>query len=74
MRAVTPTIIENEDDRNDSELRINDPLLVKYFSMYMMTDSRKLMKSLIDYSKKSDYPLLLIYGEKTILLIKKGAI
>lgn len=70
--AGDPTIIENEEDRKESEQRINDPLLVKYFSMYMMTESRKIMGSMIDYSKTANYPLLLIYGEKDNIVDKKG--
>jgi alpha-beta hydrolase superfamily lysophospholipase len=70
--AGDPTMIENEEDRKDSELRINDPLLVKYFSMYVMTESRKLMKSMIAYSKMANYPLLLIYGDKDRIVDKKG--
>jgi alpha-beta hydrolase superfamily lysophospholipase len=70
--AGDPTLIENEEDRKESEQRINDPLLVKYFSMYMMTESRKLMKSMIYHSKTADYPLLLIYGENDNIVDKKG--
>jgi alpha-beta hydrolase superfamily lysophospholipase len=70
--AGDPSLIENEEDRKESELRINDPLLVKYFSMYMMMESRKLMKSMIDNSKIANYPLLLIYGEKDNIINKKG--
>jgi len=70
--AGDPTQIENEEERKESELRINDPLLVKYFSMYMMTGSKKIMDSMIDYSKTANYPLLLIYGEKDNIVDKKG--
>jgi alpha-beta hydrolase superfamily lysophospholipase len=70
--AGDPSMIENEDDRKDSESKINDPLLVKYFSMYMMTQSRKLMNSMIKYSQTANYPLLLIYGEKDSIAEKKG--
>lgn len=70
--AGDPTIIENEEDRKDSKLRVNDPLLVKYFSMYMMIESRKIMNSMLNYSKMANYPLLLIYGEKDNIVDKKG--
>jgi alpha-beta hydrolase superfamily lysophospholipase len=70
--AGDPSLIENEEDRKESESRINDPLLVKYFSMYMMVQSRKIMKSMIEYSKTANYPLLLIYGEKDNIVDKKG--
>ena len=70
--AGDPTTIENEEDRKESLARINDQLLVKYFSMYMMMESRKLMKSMIGYTKTANYPLLLIYGEKDNIVDKKG--
>jgi len=70
--AGDPSKIENEEDRKDSEMRINDPLLVKYFSLYMMTESKKIMDSMIDYSKTANYPLLLIYGEKDNIVDKNG--
>ncbi|MFA6980045.1 MAG: alpha/beta fold hydrolase [Ignavibacteriaceae bacterium] len=70
--AGDPTKIENEEDRKESESRINDLLLVKYFSMYMMTETKKIMDSMIDYSKTANYPLLLIYGEKDNIVDKKG--
>jgi alpha-beta hydrolase superfamily lysophospholipase len=34
--------------------------------------SRKLMNSMIEYSKNADYPLLLIYGEKDNIVDKRG--
>ena len=70
--AGDPTKIKNLEDRKESESRLNDPLLVKYFSMYMMMESSKLMKKMIDYSKSADYPLLLIYGENDNIVDKKG--
>ena len=69
--AGDPSLIENEEDRKESEQRINDPLLVKHFSMYMMMESKK-MESMIVNSKKSNYPLLLIYGEKDNIVDQKG--
>ena len=70
--AGDPTMIENEEDRKDSELRTNDQLLVKYFSMYTMIESRKIINAMINYSKNANYPLLLIYGEKDNIVDKKG--
>ncbi len=70
--AGDPTTIENEEDRKESLARVNDKLLVKYFSMYMMVESRKLMKSMIGYAKTANYPLLMIYGEKDNIVDKKG--
>jgi alpha-beta hydrolase superfamily lysophospholipase len=70
--AGDPSLIENKEDREESEKRINDPLLVKYFSMYMMLQSKELMDSMLYYSKKADYPFLLIYGEKDNIVGKNG--
>jgi lysophospholipase len=70
--AGDPSKIENKEDRKESESRTNDPLLIKYFSLYMMSESKKTMDSMLDYSKKANYPLLLIYGEKDNLVDKKG--
>lgn len=70
--AGDPALIENEEDRKDSQARVNDPLLVRYFSMYVMIQSRKLMNSMIGYSKTANYPLLLIYGEKDSIVDKMG--
>lgn len=70
--AGDPSIIENENDRRESELRNNDPLLVKYFSMYYMFKSKKLMDNMGEYAKKAEYPLLLVYGMKDSIVDKKG--
>ena len=70
--AGDPSKIENEEDRKESESRINDPFLVKYFSMYMMSESKKIMDSMVDFSKTAEYPLLLIYGEKDNIVVKQG--
>lgn len=70
--AGDPSIIENEEDKKEAEQRILDTLLVKYFSMNMMLESKKVMDSMIDYSKKANFPLLLIYGEKDNIVDRKG--
>ncbi len=70
--AGDPTSIENEDDKKESASRLNDQLLVKYFSMYYMTQSRKLMNTMIDYGKNAKYPLLLIYGMMDNIVDKRG--
>ena len=70
--AGDPARIEDEEDRKESESRMNDPLLVKYFSMHIMMESRKLMNSMIDYAQTANYPLLLIYGKKDNIVDKKG--
>lgn len=70
--AGIPSLIENEEDRTESELRQKDTLLVKYFSMYFMNEVRKLIHSMLNYSKKANYPLLLIYGMKDSIVDKAG--
>jgi alpha-beta hydrolase superfamily lysophospholipase len=70
--AGDPSKIENEQDRMESETRANDPLLVKYFSMYYMAESGKLVKSMLKQSEKAECPLLLIYGMKDPIVDKKG--
>jgi len=70
--AGEPTLIENEEDRKESELRQKDTLLVKYFSMFYMREIKKLIQSMLNYSKKADYPLLLIYGMKDSIVDKTG--
>jgi alpha-beta hydrolase superfamily lysophospholipase len=70
--AGDPAKIENEEDRAESEARLKDSLLVKYFSMYMMNESGKLLRSMSTMSARADYPLLLIYGMKDSLVDKKG--
>lgn len=70
--AGDPSKIENENDRKESELRNNDPLLVKYFSMFYMNESRKIMDTMADKAKNADYPLLLVYGTKDSIIEKSG--
>jgi alpha-beta hydrolase superfamily lysophospholipase len=70
--AGDPSKIENNEDRMESEARLKDSLLVKYFSMYIMNESGKLMRSMPKYCERADYPLLLIYGMTDSLVDKKG--
>ncbi len=70
--AGDPSVIENKEDKAESVQRVNDTLLVKYFSMYYMNESRKLIKSIPEYCREADYPLLLIYGLKDNIVDKKG--
>lgn len=67
-----PTSIENENDKRESELRNNDPLLVKYFSMYYMFESKKIMDSMVESAKTAEYPLLLLYGKNDMIVDKAG--
>lgn len=70
--AGNPEHIENPIERTEAELRNKDPLLVKYFSMYMMMESKKLMDSMADMALKCNFPLLLIYGSDDSIVDKKG--
>lgn len=70
--AGDPKLIQNEDDRRESEQRINDTLLVKYHSMHAMTETQRLLKSMIGYARTADYPLLLIYGLQDPITDQRG--
>jgi alpha-beta hydrolase superfamily lysophospholipase len=70
--AGDPSIIEDENDRIESEQRINDPLLIKYFSMHYMFESKKIMDNMIKYARQADYPLLLLYGKNDMIVDKAG--
>lgn len=70
--AGDPSVIENETDKRESELRMNDPLLVKYFSMRYMFEAKKIMDSMIKKARHADYPLLLLYGENDSVVDKMG--
>ncbi len=70
--AGDPTLISNEEERKEAEERGKDPLLVKYFSMYYMNESKKIMDAMVDKAKKADYPLLLVYGTSDSIVEKSG--
>jgi len=70
--AGDPSIIENEADRIESETRINDPLLVKYFSMRCMKELKKIMNAMVENALQADYPLLLLYGDNDKIVDKTG--
>lgn len=70
--AGDPSIIEDENDKKESELRMNDPLLVKYFSMRYMFAAKKIMDSMITNVRDADYPLLLLYGQNDNVVDKTG--
>jgi alpha-beta hydrolase superfamily lysophospholipase len=70
--AGNPSKIENEEDRIDAEAKVNDTLLVKYFSINYMSQVRKIMKATLRFCRKANYPLLLIYGMKDNIVDKKG--
>lgn len=70
--AGDPSKIRNEADRQDSESRIKDPMLVRYFSLSLMSKSKKMMDSMLENAQKVDCPLLLIYGLQDNIVEKKG--
>lgn len=66
--AGDPSVIEDEQDRIEAEIRNNDTLLVKYFSMHYMNESKKAMDAMVKNGQKANYPLLLLYGENDNLV------
>ena len=70
--AGDPAMIEDETDRQESERSNLDPLIVKYFSMRFMNESKKIMDAMIQNAKHANYPLLLLYGENDKLVEKAG--
>lgn len=70
--AGDPALIKNEKERREAIERGNDPLLVRYFSMYMMSESRKLMDRMVEMAALMEMPLLLVYGTDDSIVDKKG--
>jgi len=70
--AGDPSLIEDESDRKESEQRNHDPLLVKYFSMHYMTESKKIMDAMVENARQAGCPLLLLYGDKDMIVDKAG--
>jgi len=70
--AGDPSVIMDESDRLESELRNNDSLLVKYFSMHCMSESKKIMDGMCENARAADFPLLLMYGENDHIVDKSG--
>jgi alpha-beta hydrolase superfamily lysophospholipase len=70
--AGDPSLIENESDRLESEQRNNDTLLVKYFSMRCMVESKKIMDAMVRNAQEADFQLLLLYGENDNIVDKSG--
>lgn len=70
--AGDPSLITDESDRLESELRNNDSLLVKYFSMRCMSESKKIMSAMCENARVTDLPLLLLYGENDNIVDKSG--
>jgi alpha-beta hydrolase superfamily lysophospholipase len=70
--AGDPSLITDESDRLESELRNKDSFLVKYFSMRCMSESKKIMDAMIKNTRLADVPLLLLYGENDNIVDKSG--
>jgi alpha-beta hydrolase superfamily lysophospholipase len=70
--AGDPSVITDESDRLESELRNKDSLLVKYFSMRCMSESKKIMDAMVRNAQETDFPLLLLYGENDNIVDKSG--
>lgn len=70
--AGDPALIENAEDRTDAQIRGNDPLLVRYFSMYMMMQAKKRMDAMATLAARIDLPLLLLYGDHDAIVDKAG--
>jgi alpha-beta hydrolase superfamily lysophospholipase len=70
--AGDPSVITDKSDRLESELRNNDSLLVKYFSMRCMSESKKIMDAMSENARVTDFPLLLLYGENDNIVDKSG--
>ncbi|MCU0473386.1 MAG: lysophospholipase [Bacteroidales bacterium] len=70
--AGDPSAIMDKSDRIESELRNNDSLLVKYFSMRCMAESKRLMDAMVENAKEADIPLLLLHGENDNIVDRSG--
>lgn len=70
--AGDPSLIVDESDRIEAEQRNNDPLLVKYFSMRCMLDSKKIMDAMVKNARNAELPLLLLYGENDNIVDQSG--
>ena len=67
-----PTLIEDPIARMEAEQHMRDPLLVRYFSMFFMNVSRKLLKRLPWRAAHADFPLLLRYGLDDHIVGQRG--
>ncbi len=70
--AGDPSLIENPEERREAVERSEDPLLVKYFSMYMMLQSKKMMDTMAERAEDIDLPLLLVYGSADSIIEKSS--
>lgn len=70
--AGDPARIRHDAERTEAEERGRDPLLVKYVSLYNMSQSRRLIAAMTERARNADYPLLLIYGRQDGLVEKSG--
>ena len=67
-----PSLISNDQERAEAIERANDPLVVRYISMYMMVQSRKYLENMLNLANDAEYPLILIYGAEDSVIEKEG--
>ena len=60
--------LTEENRRKETMIR----LLVKYFSMHYMSESKKIMDAMVKNAQQADYPLLLLYGDNDMIVDKAG--
>jgi alpha-beta hydrolase superfamily lysophospholipase len=70
--AGDPAAITDPDDRLEAEIRQQDPLLVRYFSMYTMMQANNMMQRSLENASQAEKPLLLLYGQKDQLVDQQG--
>lgn len=70
--AGDPAKIKNDEERTETESRLNDPLLVKYISMYVMMESKRLLDNMVRSASNANGALLLLYGAKDSIVERTG--
>lgn len=67
-----PQAIEHPGDRAEAEAMWADPLVVRYFSMRLMTAQQKVMRRCPSNAARTDAPLLVIQGAQDALVDPRG--
>ena len=70
--AGDPEKIVNPAEKAEAAARAEDPLLVRYFSLYMMMESGRMMDRMAENAAKISSPLLLVYGTADSIVDRKG--
>ncbi len=68
-----PEKIKHPADRKEAIDRLNDPLIVKRFSMRYMAGARKIMQESLKNARVIDVPLLMIYGAEDEIIDHTGS-